>query len=379
MAPRIVTAERGFDSPLPAEGTRVLLICDWFLKYTAGLARGLADVGCEVTLLSRDHDMEFGDEPGAMREFVARTLDGKARHLELGGRVRDVSRFRDMWRLRGGCRRWAPHVVHIQDSLPHDMRLAVAGGFPWQKYAFTVHDPAPHPGEPRRSARIRIVRRALRRGADLVFAHSPVLVDELRAADEIRGTAVVVPHGVADLVAAPLPAIPSLLFFGRITHYKGVDTLLDAMPAVWERRPDVTLTVAGSGELPDHPTLADPRVALRAEHVPEAAVSDLYAGSTCVVLPYRQASQSGVGSEAKQHGRAIIATAVGGLPDLVSSDCGRLVPPEDPAALAEAIVEVVGTPGLAAELGRRATASVDDAGWRSVGAQTLAAYRRYLL
>jgi glycosyltransferase involved in cell wall biosynthesis len=379
MASRIMTAERDLDPAVDPDGVRVLLICDWFLKYTAGLARGLADVGCEVTLLTRDHDFEFGGKPGAMREFVARTLDGKARHLELGGRVRDVSRLRDVSRMRRELKRWAPQVIHAQDSLPHDMRLAVVGGFPWRKYAFTVHDPAPHPGEPRRSARIGIVRRALRRGADLVFAHSPVLVDELRAADEIRGAAAVVPHGVADLDVSPLPASPSLLFFGRITHYKGVDTLLDAMPAVWERLPDVTLTVAGSGEMPKHEALSDSRVTLRAEHVPEAAVSGLYAESTCVVLPYRQASQSGVGSEAKQHGRAIVATAVGGLPDLVDSGCGRLVPPEDPEALAEAIVEVVGTPGLAAELGRRGAASVGDAGWRNVGAKTLEAYRRYLL
>lgn len=374
-----MTGRRDLEPVAATDGPRVLLACDFFLKYTAGLARGLADAGCDVVLLSRDHDLEFGGEPGAMHEFVGQALDGKGRHLELGGRVRDLSRLPEVLRMRGECRRWAPQVIHIQDSLPHDMRLAIAAGFPWRKYAFTVHDPAPHPGEPRRAARIGIVRRALRRGADLVFTHSPVLVDELRAADEIRGAAVVVPHGVDDVVASPLPERPSLLFFGRITHYKGVDTLLDAMPAVWEHLPEVTLTVAGSGETLNHEVLADPRVTLRAEHVPEAAVSDLYAESTCVVLPYRQASQSGVGSEAKQHGRAVIATAVGGLPDLVSPDCGRLVPPEDPVALAAAIVEVVATPGRAAELGRSAAASVQDAGWKSVGAQTLAAYRRYLL
>lgn len=374
-----MTGARDLEPVVGGEGTRVLLACDFFLKYAAGLARGLADVGCDVVLLTRDHDFEFGDVPGAMREFVARTLAGKARHVELGGRVRDLSRLPDVLRLRGDFRRWAPQAIHVQDSLPHDMRLAAAAGFPWKKYAFTVHDPAPHPGEPQRAARIGIVRRALRRRADLVFTHSPVLVDELRAADEIRGAAVVVPHGVDDVVSSPLPARPSLLFFGRVTHYKGVDTLLDAMPAVWERLPEVTLTVAGSGETLEHEVLADPRVTLRAEHVPESAVSELYADSTCVVLPYRQASQSGVGSEAKQHGRPVIATAVGGLPDLIGPDCGRLVPPEDPAALAEAIVEVVTTPGLAKELGRRAAASVQDAGWKSVGAQTLAAYRRYLL
>jgi glycosyltransferase involved in cell wall biosynthesis len=137
--------------------------------------------------------------------------------------------------------------------------------------------------------------------------------------------------------------------------------------------------VAGAGDVPMHDSLADSRVTLRSEHVPEAAVSTLFDEATCVVLPYRQASQSGVGSEAKRHGRAIVATAVGGLPELITPDCGRLVPPEDAQALAGAIVEVVDTPGLAAEMGLRAAASAQDASWGRVAAKTLEAYRRYLL
>jgi glycosyltransferase involved in cell wall biosynthesis len=363
---------------MSAAQPKVLLACEWFVKYTAGLARGLADVGCDVVLLSRDHDLEFGGEPGAMREFVTATLDGKGRHVEIGGRVRDPSKLREMLAVRRQLARWNPDFVHVQDSLTHDVRLAVAGGYPWRRYAVTVHDPAPHPGDPRPSFRILAVRRHLRRRADLIFAHSPVMVDELRALGDVRHAAEVVPHGSGELSLTPLPERPSLLFFGRISHYKGLDTLLEAMPLVWESQPEVTLTIAGSGEVPELPALADPRVTLRAEHVPEGDVPGLFEAATCVVLPYRQASQSGIGAEAKQYGRAMIVTDVGGLPDLVADGGGRLVPPEDPAALAAAIVEVVGTPGLAAEIGAEAAASVGAVDWASVGAQTLAAYRRYL-
>jgi glycosyltransferase involved in cell wall biosynthesis len=361
-----------------APAPRVLLACEWFVKYTAGLARGLADVGCDVVLLTRDHDLEFGGVPGAMREFVAATLDGGGRHVEIGGRVRDPSKLREMLALRRQIGHWEPDFVHIQDSLTHDLRLAVAGGYPWSSYAVTVHDPAPHPGDPQPPAQIRLVRRALRRRADLIFAHSQVLVDELRALGDVRHAAEVVPHGFAAAGVEPLPERPSLLFFGRISHYKGLDTLLEAMPAVWETLPRVTLVIAGSGEVPERPALADPRVTLRAEHVPEDAVPGLFEAATCVVLPYRQASQSGIGSEAKQYGRGMIVTDVGGLPDLVADGSGRLVPAEDPAALAAAIVEVVGTPGLAAEIGAAGAATIGEAGWANVGAQTLTAYRRYL-
>lgn len=358
---------------------RVLLACEWFVKYTAGLARGLADAGCDVVLLSRDHDLEFGGEPGAMREFVAETMGGRGRHVEIGGRVRDPSKLRETLALRRELGRWRPDFVHIQDSLTHDLRLAVAGGYPWRRYAVTVHDPAPHPGDPQPSARIRVVRKHLRRHADLVFAHSEVLVDELRALGDVRHAAEVVPHGIAPLPPAPLPERPSLLFFGRISHYKGLDTLLDAMPAVWEREPETTLVVAGSGEVEPHPALGDPRVTLRNEHVAEEVVPGLFEAATCVVLPYRQASQSGIGSEAKQHGRAMIVTDVGGLPDLVADGGGRVVPAEDPSALAAAIVELVTTPGLAKRVGDEAAASIGEASWENVGVMTLAAYRRYLV
>ncbi len=363
-----------------SEGMRVFLVCEWFVKYTAGLARGLADIGCEVILLTRDHDFEFGGRRGAMRSFVAEALDGTVKHVELGGRVRDPTRLRDVIRLRRTCRRWTPDVIHIQDSLTNDMRLAIASGFPWRKYAVTVHDPTPHLGEPQLDIWTRVVRRRLLRGADLVFAHAAVLAEELQADGLAHGPIEVVPHGFGEVVVAPLPERPSLLFFGRVMPYKGVDTLLDAMPLVWERLPEVTLVVAGfcSEEL-RHEALADSRVMLRDEHVPEEALPALFGGATCVVLPYREATQSGVGAETRRHGRAIVATAVGGLPEIVTPASGRLVPPDDPPALAEAIVEVVGTPGLAAGMGRNAAAATDDAGWRSVAEKTVEAYRRHLL
>lgn len=360
---------------------RVLLTCEWFVKYTAGLARGLAEVGCEVKLLTRDHDLEFGDEEGAMDAFVSAALDGRAEHLTLGGRVREPQFLPAVAALRRRLAAWAPDVVHVQDSLTHDLRLAIASGIPPRRYALTVHDPTPHPGDEQPSPRARFWRRRLRRGADLLFAHSAGMAEELRALGDARRSVVVVPHGFAAAEPAPLPASPSLLFFGRISHYKGLDTLLAAMPRVWQRRPETKLTIAGAGPLPDEGAaiLADERVELLHEHVPEAAVPALFASATCAVLPYRQASQSGVGAEAQKFGRAIVATEVGGLPELVTPESGRLVPPEQPAALAEAILEVIDTPGLAERLGRGAAMAVGEAGWDAVAATTLDAYRRFLL
>lgn len=361
-------------------GPRVLLACEWFVKYTAGLAGGLLDMGCDVTMLTRDHGHEFGGDPAAMREFVATALDGRGTHLELAGRVSDPAALRQLGRLRRRIARWRPDVVHVQEAISNDPRLVFAAGIPRHPYALTVHDPTPHPGEPQAASWRSPGQGLLRRRASLVFVHSRVLAAETLGTGGVRGPIEVVPHGFGS-PAAPLPPPerPSLLFFGRLTRYKGVDTLLDAMLPIWAAEPDTTLVIAGDGELEPHPLLADPRVELRHEHVAEGEVPALFAAATLIVLPYRQASQSGVGSLARQYRRALVVTDVGGLPDLVTPRSGRVVPAEDPEALAAAVVEVIGTPGLAIAMGEAGAAAAAEAGWDRVAAMTLDAYRRHLI
>ena len=127
-----------------------------------------------------------------------------------------------------------------------------------------------------------------------------------------------------------------MLFFGRLYEYKGLDVLLDAMRSVWDVRPDVRLIVAGGGPL-EGMIPPDPRVTGILGYLPEARVDAVFASATVLVLPYRQASQSGPGGQALERGIPVVATTVGALPELVS-DPTALVAPNDPEALARAIL-----------------------------------------
>jgi glycosyltransferase involved in cell wall biosynthesis len=358
---------------------RVLLGCDWFVRYAAGLAAGLADNGAAVTLLTRTHDGEFGAVAGAMRAHVAGRLGAGVPHLRLPGRVRDPRGLIDLARVLRAVGRLAPDVVHLQDSVVNDPRLLMAARARRGRYALTVHDLERHPGDPAMSRARLIAWRACIQGAGLIFVHAEPLRERLLTEHRPRAAVVVVPHGVDVPLVRPLPAQPALLLFGRMSGYKGLDTLLDAMPLVWERLPEARLTVAGDGAIAPRPELGDPRVTVRNEFVPDAELPELFAAATCVVLPYREASQSGVAADAKRFGRALVVTGVGGLADAARDGAARVVPPADPRALAEAVLDVLRTPGLAERMGRAAAASGrGGSSWSHVGALTLDAYRRHL-
>lgn len=363
-------------SPLGPPVSRVLLVCDFHLHYNAMLAGGLERAGVEVTLLTRDHDLEFGGAEGAAAGFIREAAPG-ARHVALRGRVRSPSGWAQALRLRRELA--GAEVVHLQEAAAgNDVRLGLAAGSRRGRYAFTLHDPVLHPGEESTPLSDWIDRRVLLR-AGLIFVHGDALRDELIAQRAPRAPIVVVPHGVDPAEVTPPPAHPSILFFGRIHHYKGLDTLLDSMDEVWESVPEASLTIAGEGEIEPHVALEDDRVTVRSGHIPEAEVPDLIRAATCVVLPYRQASQSGVGSRVKPYGRPQIVTEVGGLPELVADGSGLVVPPEDPSALARAVVSVLSDRALAQRLAAAGVATATREGsWDAVAERTLAAYREHL-
>jgi glycosyltransferase involved in cell wall biosynthesis len=357
----------------------VLLACDWLLKYAAGLAQGLREAGADVALLTRDHGLEYGGDAEEMRAELRARLGSDAPLWLLSGRIREVDGLRQLARIRSEIRRFGADLTHFQQATMVDPRLFVVAARRPRHYAVTLHDPSVHPGDQHPSRVFFALERLMFTGAGVTFTHGQALVEETRRRKPwLHSPIEIVPHGVDVLRPEPLPAVPTLLFFGRISHYKGLDVLLDAMPAVWESAPQTRLVIAGHGEIPASSVLDDARVEVRNSHVPEADVPGLYNGATAVVLPYRQASQSGVGSLAKAYGRASIVTNEGGLPELVADGSGIVVPSQDPGALANALIEVITEPGRADAMGAAATASAQaEFSWKAVGEATLAAYRRH--
>lgn len=357
---------------------RVLLACDFHLRYDSRLAGGLSRAGADVALITRDHGGEFGWDREAARRFVVEAAGPEVEVMRLPSRFRSPRGWSRLPALRRRVRRRDPEFVHLQQSVGNDPRLLIAAGLRAGRFALTIHDPVIHPGETG-SRLAAVTDRQLIRKAGLIFVHGTALREELIALAHPRAPIVVVPHGIAVGDAPPPPEQPSILFFGRMSYYKGLDVLLDAMEEIWAARPETTLVVAGAGEIEPHPVLDDPRVTLRREHLPDAAIPELFAAATVVALPYRQASQSGVGSLAKAYARALIVTRVGGLPELVADGSGVAVEPSQPAALAAAVLEVVSDRELATRLGLKgAETAARESSWDVVAERTLEAYEEHL-
>lgn len=131
-----------------------------------------------------------------------------------------------------------------------------------------------------------------------------------------------------------------LLFFGRIQPYKGLDMLLEAMPIIREECPDAQLTVAGSGTVVGRPSVGINWVT---GWIREEDVEDLFAEADIVVLPYREATQSGVAALALGLGVPLVVTPVGALPEQIESTGAGIVADEVSAeALSRAVCALWG-------------------------------------
>lgn len=161
----------------------------------------------------------------------------------------------------------------------------------------------------------------------------------------------------------PPPADPLAVFVGVLEPYKNIDGLADAWRRVARRMPEARLHVVGQGSRADvvRQLLEDEPVSVRwSPRLDAAGVAAALDGATLLVLPSRSEGMGRVVIEAFARGRPVVGTRVGGIADLVEPDVnGLLVEPGDTAALADALLRLLGDPARAAELGDRARDGVE--------------------
>ncbi len=327
-------------------------------RHVKMLAAGCAAQGVQAEVLGparTDRDFAFG------AGFTP---------VEIADRPRLARDLRAIARLRGLLRRSRPDVVHA-----HGLRagalsaIAVAFAAPRDPAArpaliVTVHNAPPAGGGT--GTIYRVLELIVARNASLVLCVSADVEDRMRAAGARRVGRAVVPAPVVSLTQQGVsaetraatraglgaaPDQPVVLAVGRLAAQKGFGLLLEAATRWRDLQPEPLLVIAGEGPL-------------RAELAGQAAslgvavnfagqrqdVPALLAAADVFVLPSGWEGQALILQEALRAGAAIVATQVGGNPDLTGEAAALLVPPGDAQRLADAVRAILYDPALAARL-----------------------------
>ncbi len=353
--------------------------------YDRALAAALARAGADVELLTSR--FLYGPVPEAegygvrecfYRRSAARGLRAPARRA-----FKLAEHLPDMLRLR---READADVVHYQWlTLP---ALDAALLPPLRPRAMTAHYILP----PHPSRRQLLGARRAFGAMDAVVAHSAHGARTLREQVGLDSARVrVIHHGAFDYLTGlpeekPLPQElegaegPVILFFGLLRPYKGIDTLLEAFRHV----EGAELWIAGNPRMEVEPLRqlaaeAPGRVRFLTRFVEDAEIPAIMRRADVVVLPYRDAEHSGVLYAALAFGKPLVLSAVGGFPEVAEQGAARLVPPEDPGALASVLSELVDDEAARIELGKAAAAAAAGSySWDEAARQTLALYEELL-
>lgn len=349
------------------------------VPYDEALVAALHAEGCDAVLYARA--ARPGETPPAVpftAGFYRRFDDAPRRLGGVGAALKAAEHVRDGLALaRGG----APGAITHFQWLPFPLadapllrRIRRRG-----PVVVTVHDTRPFNGTP--TSRVqRWGFAAALAGADRLIVHTEAgrgrLAELGLPAERIR----VIPHGPLG-IARPLRRRPdagrfTLVAFGKMRPYKGLDLLAAALGCLDARhRAGLRVIVAGEpmmdlAELRD--IVADAGLGGTVEIVPrrlgEAEMERLFERADGFVFPYREIEASGVFYLVQGLGRWVIASRIGAFAEAVEDGVsGRLVSPDDVAALAAALVECV-------ELNPSPSAPARVTDWATIARMTLSTY-----
>lgn len=201
------------------------------------------------------------------------------------------------------------------------------------------------------------VERRMYQGAAHVFAMGPPIASSLASFYDVLPDRVSIVGGGVNLDSLPrldgLDREPVVLFVGREFSRKGCDVLLAAFAAARRQVPEARLQLVGLDGF------SAPGVTALGS-LPRSHIADLYRRASVFCLPSRHDSHPFVLTEAMAFGLPCVATAVGSIPQIVTDgETGLLVPPEDPDALAVALVRLLANEAEARRLGAAGRSRVE--------------------
>lgn len=378
-----------------------IAICDpslFTIPYDGLLCDGLAAQGCAVTWLGRA--LRRGEAPvggTAIKPFFYGRTGARESPRSLAARLRKGGQHvRDMLELVLLARLGAYDLVHFQWSpLPLLDRWLIGRLRQAVPTVLTVHDTMPFNGRPS-SWMQTLCSRDVLDAFDHLIVHTTDAEARLHSYGVPSDRISIVPHGLLS-AAAPEPARRpasqaagsgklKILLFGKLKHYKGADVLIEAFGQVApELRDRAELWIVGQPFLDVAPLQARAAAlgiagAIRWDlrYLGDREVEEIVGAADILAFPYRAIDASGVLMTALPMGKPMVASRIGLFAELLEDGRhGRLVAPDDPAALARALADLLRDPAGVQAMGaavRRLAADVPS--WPEIGRRTVQVYQQ---
>jgi glycosyltransferase involved in cell wall biosynthesis len=353
--------------------------------YDRSLAAALARADAQVELLTSRFRYGPVPEPDGYRvtEAFYRRAESRPRSAAARRALKLAEHVPGMIGLR---RRIEADVVHYQwlTAPALDRHLLP----PHRPRVLTAHYLLPPSPTARQLGRAR----RLYESMDAVVAHSEHGARRLReevglAPDRVR----MIEHGAFDYLTRlpaeePLPAelaaveSPVILFFGLLRPYKGIDVLIEAFSGL----EGCELWIVGNPRMDAEPLRraagrAPGTVRFVSRFVGDAELPAYFRRADLVVLPYLHAEHSGVLYTALAFGKPVVASAVGGFPEVAGEGAARIVPPADAGALRAELARLLEDDAARRELAQGAElAARGRYSWDEAARKTLALYEALL-
>ncbi len=320
-------------------------------RYTYEIARAfveLADRKVIVSLNAHNELFPLFQQLGSERVHInMQTFSGPASILKRAKAWFGI--VPNPWSFGRWCRKHGGPNVRVIITMGNPLSFPMALALRAARVPFThvVHDATPHPGE---SSNLMVISiRWASRLAQSVVALSENVRTQIISEWHLSPTKVsVVPHGpfyaaeaakaTRDLDRASGSEL-QVLFLGRIVAYKGIGLLLDAWSVVSSKNSTAHLTIAGDGDLAPYAEKIASAQQLTIDNrwLSDADIIDHITNADILVLPYLEASQSGVIGIAHSFGVPVVCTDVGGLAQQVDPTNGDIVVQPKANEIAEAI------------------------------------------
>lgn len=361
---------------------RIGIVCPYSWDAPGGVRQHIADLA--VTLMSKGNQVSVlapmeGDSPDTP-EWVAD--GGKPVSVPYNGSVAKLNfGVRATSRVRKWVREGDFDVIHVHEPMSPSLSLLACWSARGPIVA-TWHSSA----ERSRvlSASFYIAQTAMEK----LSARICVSEDARRfLVSHLGGDAITIPNGVrvADLRTDERldvidPSRPSILFLGRMDEpRKGLSVLFDALPATLDRIPDLQVIVVGPGDIDDQRSDLPEAIRGRVMFLGRLSDADKARALNSVdlyVAPHTGGESFGIVlAEAMAAGTPVLASDLQAFRAvLLDGRAGALFPNEDSAALADAIVDLLGDSARLAELAQEGSRRVMDFDWDRVVDQVIAVY-----